>query len=87
MALETLEILDPTPEREASGRPLAAAMAPGARIALVDIRKPRGDIFLDELERLLAERGSPGGAHHEANLHQARAARTCAARSPPAAKR
>lgn len=59
MALETLEILDPTPEREASGRPLAAAMAPGARIALVDIRKPRGDVFLDELERLLADRGHP----------------------------
>ena len=32
-------------------------MQPGARVALVDIRKPRGDIFLDELERLLAERG------------------------------
>jgi hypothetical protein len=29
----------------------------GARIALLDIRKPRGDVFLDELERLLRERG------------------------------
>ena len=57
MALETIEILDPTPERRPSGRPLAGAMKPGARIALVDIRKPRGDVFLDELERLLAERG------------------------------
>jgi hypothetical protein len=59
VALETIEILDPTPEREAAGRPLAAAMEPGARIALVDIRKPRGDVFLDELERLIAERGHP----------------------------
>ena len=59
MALYTIEILDPTPEREAAGRPLAGAMGPGARIALVDIRKPRGDVFLDELERLIAERGHP----------------------------
>ena len=57
MALKTLEILDPTPEREPGGLPLAPPMADGARIALLDIRKPRGDVFLDELERLLAERG------------------------------
>jgi hypothetical protein len=57
MALETIEILDPTPERVPDGRPLAAPIADGARIALVDIRKPRGDVFLDELERLLAARG------------------------------
>ena len=57
MALETLEILDPTPERETPGLPLAPPIQDGARIALVDIRKPRGDVFLDELERLLAERG------------------------------
>jgi len=57
VALETLEVLDPTPEREPAGLPLAAPVAPGARIALLDIRKPRGDVFLDELERLLAERG------------------------------
>ncbi len=57
MALETLEILDPTPEREASGLPLAAPVRAGARIALLDIRKPRGDVFLDELDRLLVERG------------------------------
>lgn len=53
-----LEILDPTAEREPGGLPLAAPLADrGARIALLDIRKPRGDVFLDELERLLAERG------------------------------
>jgi len=53
-------VLDPTAERdEATGRPLTAPLAggDGARIALLDIRKPRGDVFLDELERLLVERG------------------------------
>ena len=54
-----MEILDPTAERETAERPLAerlAARAP-ARIAFVDIRKPRGDVFLDELETLLAADG------------------------------
>jgi hypothetical protein len=49
-------ILDPTREAEAATRPLAPRATP-ARIALVDIRKPRGDVFLDELEALLRERG------------------------------
>jgi hypothetical protein len=60
MALEELQILDPTAEREPGGRPLAERLPAdggGATIALVDIRKPRGDVFLDEIERLLAERG------------------------------
>ena len=59
MALEPLELLDPTAEREPGGLPLAeplAAVRP-ARIALLDIRKPRGDVFMDELERLLTGRG------------------------------
>jgi hypothetical protein len=55
-----MKILDPTREAAPGGRPLAGQrLAPGqaATIALVDIRKPRGDVFLDELERLLSERG------------------------------
>ncbi len=54
-----MEVLDPTAERESAERPLAPRAAPGEplRIALLDIRKPRGDVFLDELERLLADRG------------------------------
>ena len=53
-----LEILDPTAEREVLRRPLAAPLhGAGATIALLDIRKPRGDVFLDELEKLLVERG------------------------------
>ena len=58
--MSELVILDPTAERdEAAGRPLAASLEAngGARITLLDIRKPRGDVFLDELERLLTERG------------------------------
>jgi hypothetical protein len=54
-----LVVLDPTAERESAERPLAPRLAPmtPATIALLDIRKPRGDIFLDELGRLLTERG------------------------------
>lgn len=52
-----LEILDPTAERDPEGRPLADRPPAGKAIALLDIRKPRGDVFLDELERLLTQRG------------------------------
>lgn len=58
--MTSLEILDPTAERDPAGRPLAdrpEEIAPGTTVALLDIRKPRGDVFLDELERLLRERG------------------------------
>ena len=53
-------ILDPTGERTAVERPLAAPVEglDGTSIALVDIRKPRGDVMLDELERLLRDRGA-----------------------------
>ena len=53
-------ILDPTDEREPIGRRLAARVGalPGA-IGIVDISKPRGDVFCDELEALLRT-GSPG---------------------------
>jgi hypothetical protein len=63
MALEQTEpsgptvVLDPTSEQEAAELPLAPALEGAATVALLDIRKPRGDIFLDELERLLAEKG------------------------------
>jgi hypothetical protein len=53
-----LELLDPTAERESGERPLAAPInGGGQRIALLDIRKPRGNVFLDELELLLTRRG------------------------------
>jgi hypothetical protein len=52
-----LTILDPTAERDPDGRPLAPRIGVPAKVALLDIRKPRGDVFLDELEKLLQERG------------------------------
>ena len=53
-----MEVLDPTAERDAApARELAARRTGPLRIALLDIRKPRGDVFLDELEALLRERG------------------------------
>ena len=56
-AAGAVTILDPTSERDPEGRPLADRPPAGRTIALLDIRKPRGDVFLDELERLLTERG------------------------------
>jgi hypothetical protein len=52
-----LTILDPTREAEPQTRRLAPRDGAPKRIALVDIRKPRGDVFLDALEALLRERG------------------------------
>ncbi len=52
-----LTILDPTAERDPAGRPLAPRPGAPATVALLDIRKPRGDVFLDELEALLRDRG------------------------------
>jgi hypothetical protein len=52
-----LTILDPTAERDAAPERPLAARSDARTIALLDIRKPRGDVFLDELERLLRERG------------------------------
>jgi hypothetical protein len=52
-----LEILDPTSEKAPAALPLARGLDGPAAVALLDINKPRGDVFLDELERLLSERG------------------------------
>jgi hypothetical protein len=51
--------LDPTNERATVARSLAErpASLEGKVIGLLDIIKPRGDVFLDRLETLLTERG------------------------------
>ena len=50
-------ILDPTDEREPIGRQLASRPPRLAGpIGIVDISKPRGDVFCDELETLLRTR-------------------------------
>jgi hypothetical protein len=51
--------LDPTAERSPGLRPRAPrpASLAGRRIGLLDIMKPRGDVFLHRLEEQLAARG------------------------------
>jgi hypothetical protein len=55
----TRVVLDPTsearpPRRERPARPRSLA---GLTVGLLDISKPRGDVFLDRLEARLRERG------------------------------
>jgi len=53
-------VLDPTDERmpaQRARRPRLASLA-GRRIGLLDISKPRGDVFLDRIEARLRERGA-----------------------------
>ena len=54
-----MELLDPTSERRPAGRERAARprTLAGLTVGLLDISKPRGDVFLDRLEELLAGRG------------------------------
>jgi hypothetical protein len=51
-------LLDPTSERDVATRPRAArpSSLDGKTVGLLDISKPRGDVFLDRLEERLAER-------------------------------
>ncbi|HIE92750.1 MAG TPA: hypothetical protein EYQ83_07735, partial [Acidobacteria bacterium] len=54
---EPLVILDPTDERAAIGRRLATRPDQlQGTLGIVDIAKPRGDVFLDEIERLIRGR-------------------------------
>ena len=52
-------LLDPTGEQEAPTRewsPRPASLE-GRTVGLLDISKPRGDVFLDRLDERLSERG------------------------------
>ena len=55
-----LIVLDPTSERGPRSRPRAHRLnqLAGSTIALLDISKPRGDVFLEGLATLLEERGA-----------------------------
>ena len=55
-----VRVLDPTAERSPVGRPLSARLdrLDGKVVGLLDIRKARGDVFLDRMAELLAERGA-----------------------------
>jgi hypothetical protein len=54
------ELLDPTAERNVQQRQRLErpATISGLRVGLLDISKPRGNIFLDRLEEQLVERGA-----------------------------
>jgi hypothetical protein len=53
-------VLDPTNERTVADRQPAARPADldGQVVGLLDISKPRGDVFLDRLEQRLTEAGA-----------------------------
>lgn len=53
-------VLDPTGEQKPAHRERLARPASlhGQVIGLLDISKPRGDVFLDRLERLLVDGGA-----------------------------
>lgn len=53
-------LLDPTAERQAAERQLLPRLQSlkGATIGLLDISKPRGKEFLDEIEKALREQGA-----------------------------
>ena len=53
-------LLDPTSEVEPSSRSLVARKASleGLTVGLLDISKPRGNVFLDRLEEHLGRRGA-----------------------------
>ena len=53
-------ILDPTSERSVAERQRIArpASLEGLTVALLDISKPRGDVFLDRIEQRLVEIGA-----------------------------
>ncbi|MCI0347032.1 MAG: hypothetical protein L0221_16590 [Chloroflexi bacterium] len=57
---ETRTVLDPTGERARAIRsrvPRLRSLA-GRTVGLLDISKPRGDVFLDRLDELLRDRGA-----------------------------
>lgn len=53
-------LLDPTSEARPSARPLAErpTSVSDLTVGLLDISKPRGNVFLDRLEELLREHGA-----------------------------
>jgi hypothetical protein len=58
--MTTRYVLDPTGERHVAERQRLErpASLAGLRVGLLDISKPRGDVFLDRLELRLAEAGA-----------------------------
>ncbi len=57
---EPVVVLDPTSERSPQRRARLAPLASlaGKTVALLDISKARGDVFLDRVEKLLRNEGA-----------------------------
>ncbi len=55
-----MQLLDPTGELKPQERPQAPRLTSleGKTVGLLDISKPRGDIFLDRIAEQLTERGA-----------------------------
>ncbi len=55
----TITLLDPTSERDPATRERTArpTSLEGKVVGLLNISKPRGDVFLDRIEELLTQRG------------------------------
>jgi hypothetical protein len=58
--MTTITLLDPTAERRPGERPRSDRLPTltGKTVGLLDISKPRGDVFLDRLATLLVARGA-----------------------------
>jgi hypothetical protein len=58
--MSTRYVLDPTGERQVAERQRLErpASLAGLRVGLLDISKPRGDLFLDRLETRLTDAGA-----------------------------
>jgi hypothetical protein len=59
--MTTTTLLDPTGEHEVVARKKAAkpVTLDGITVGVLDIGKPRGDVFLDRIAERLGERGVP----------------------------
>jgi hypothetical protein len=57
---QTLSVLDPTSEKHSPEIQLSERIKSieGSIIGLLDISKPRGDVFLNQLEKRLTEHGA-----------------------------
>ena len=57
---EATVLYDPTSERSPTtrARPTRPPTIEGRRVGLLDIAKPRGDVFLDRIAELLTARGA-----------------------------
>ena len=83
-AHERTGLLDPTSERSRDhprARAATRRRSTGATIGLLDISKPRGNVFLDRLEELLARARACGSSASRSRRSRSRPRSTCATRS------